>query len=661
MKRPWLRTTLALSLLTQAHAQQAISRLEGPGSTQVASTTPVVPVPAPTASAAVAPAPTWDTQKQARTYVLAIPAPRGQIVDRTGSPLAQTRVSYNLCINFPTPLSFSDTEVLAFAQQQVLAARSATGRAISLTQEQVLKHYKNRGIVPMVITQDLKPPEMENFNRLKPPNITLQPVYQRFYPNGPLAGHVIGYAGRAGKTPDGPIQNNELIWPDAVGREGLEQAFDDQLQGKNGQYNISFDPTGKKSSEQISIPPQPGYNIVTTLDENLQRLCEGVLEKGVKRGAMVILDPNNGDILAMASWPTINPNWFIPVISTEAFKALNDDPAIPLLPRAYRSSYPPGSIFKVPIGLAALQEHVIEIDDEYSCPSAMEIGRITFRNWKKTGSGSLNFCEALTQSCDTWFYQVGIKTGSKRMGDWAVKLGFGSRTGIPLAAEAGGRIPTDEYMKKVHGRKMLEGDLANFSIGQGDVEVTPLQMAQGMATVGNGGTLYQTRLVKQVQSIDGQIVSAYPVRARGELGIEPKIMKEMRKAMSQVVSSGSGTGGKASVPGIQVAGKTGTAQWGPKSKERTAAWFAGFAPAENPKYAFAVVYESDVANADAIHGGSHAAPLIGKVMREIFKSEAKAAKTKKKKNSEGEPVEIRRAIPIDPDMEDEPMQEPGRD
>ncbi len=660
---------LVLLALPPARGQQAVSRLEGPSAApQVASTTsitsvsPVAPTPTTPTAPAVAPAPTWETQKQARTYVLAIPAPRGQIVDRNGNPLAQTRVSYNLGIVFPTPLTFNDSEVLAFAQQQVLAARSATGRMITLTQEQVLKHYKNRGAVPLVISQDLRPPEMENYNRLKPANLTLQPVYQRFYPNGQLAGHVIGYAGRAGKMPDGPIQNNELLWPDAVGREGLEQSFDDQLQGKNGQYNISFDPNGKKTSEQISIPPQPGYNIVTTLDENLQRLCETTLEKGVKRGAMVMLDPNTGEILAMASWPTINPNAFIPVISTEAYKALNDDPAIPLIPRAFRSSYPPGSVFKVATGLAALQEHIVETEDEYYCAASMDIGRITFRNWKKTASGSLNFCEALTQSCNTWFYQVGIKTGSQRMGLWATKLGLGSRTGIPLASEAGGRIPTDEYMKKAHGRRMYDGDLASFSIGQGDTEITPLQMAQAMATVGNGGTLYQTRLVKQVQSIDGQIVTAYPMRARGELGIDPKIMKEMRKAMSQVVSSRSGTAGKASVPGVQVAGKTGTAQWGPKGKERTAAWFAGFAPAENPQYAFAAVYESDVRDASDVHGGTHAAPLIGKVLREVYKNEAKSAKAKKKKKAEAEPEpEVRRALPADRDDDDEPMQEPAGD
>ena len=615
---------------------------------------PVTPTNSPVAS----PDPTWETQKHARTYVLGIPGPRGQIVDRDGNPLAQSRVSHNLGLSFPTPLTMTDAEVWAFAQQQVLSAKGILGRPLSLNHDQVLKHYKNRGIVEMLVAQDLSTAEIENFKRLKPAHLTLQAVYQRYYPNADLAGHILGYAGRSGRMPDGPIQNNELLWPDAVGREGLEQSFDYQLRGKNGQYTLSFDPSGKKSGEKVSIHPQPGYNVVTTLDSKLQRLCEKALEKGVKRGAMVIMDPNNGDILAMASWPTIDPNWFIPTISEKAFKSLNDDPNIPLIPRAYRSTYPPGSVFKVAVGLAALQEHIVSIDDEFSCPSSLEIGNLTFRNWKKTDSGSLNFRQAMTQSCDTWFYQVGIKTGALRMADWATKLGFGSKTGIPLAAEASGRIPTDEYMMKAHKRKMGHGDLANFSIGQGDVEVTPLQMAQAMATVGNGGTLYKARLVLQVQSIDGQVVNTYPVRARAELAIDPKIIKEMRKALSDVVSSSSGTAGKASVPNVQMAGKTGTAQWGPKTHERTCAWFAGFAPAEKPKYAFVALYESDFST-NSVHGGTVAAPIVGSVMREIFKNEAKPTKsTKKKKPDEDAPVEVRRALPVDPV---EPVQEPDLD
>ncbi|WP_049975739.1 penicillin-binding protein 2 [Chthoniobacter flavus] len=597
--------------------------------------------------------PTWDTQKQARTYVLNIPAPRGQIVDRNGDPLAQTRVSYNLAINFPTPLTFTDEQVMQYAAPQIMLARSITGRPISITQDLLLKHYKNRGVLPLVIAQDLKQDEIDRFNERKPKSLSLLPTYQRYYPNHGLAGHIVGYAGRTGRMPDGPIQNNEVLWPGAEGREGLEQTFDDQLQGKEGQYNITFDPTGRKASEQVVIPPQPGYNVVTTLDSNLQRLCEEALEKGAKRGAIVMVDPNNGDILAMASWPTIDPNWFIPNISAEAYKALQDDPQIPMIPRAFRSSYPPGSTFKIPVGIAALQDHIIETDTEFSCPPSIEIGHLTFRNWKKRDAGMLNFADALTQSCDTWFYQVGIKAGGVRMGEWALKLGFGARTGIPLASENEGRIPNDEFMKKVHGRKMLDGDLANFSIGQGDVLVTPLQMAQAMAIVGNGGTFYQTRLVKQVQSIDGKIVTAYGVRARSQIDFEPKILKEVKRGMVQVVSDANGTAGRASVPNVKVAGKTGTAQWGPKNKERTAAWFSGFAPADKPKYAFAVVYESDVSNAE-VHGGTVAAPLIGKVLREVFKDEAKEKKAKKKKGEkaeEPEEMEVRRAEPVEPKQE----------
>ncbi len=580
--------------------------------------------------AATAPAdtgftPTWETQKHARTYLLGIPAPRGQIVDRNGEPLAHTRVSYNLGIAFPTPLVFSDEEVLRFAQNEVLKARAITGRPISLSREQVLEHYKNRGVVPLVIDQDLKPNELEAYQRETQQNLTLQPVYQRFYPNGSLAAHILGYAIRPTRMARGPIENNELLWPNAEGKEGLEKTFDQQLQGKIGQYNISFDASGKKVSEQISIPPQPGYNVVTTLDMNIQRLCEQTLEKGLKRGAMVILDPNNGDILAMASWPEFNPNTFV-----ENYKALNEDPDIPLYPRAYRAAYPPGSTFKVIVGLAALQTGKIDPSEEFPCPPAMEIGNITFHNWKHTDSGSLNFAEALTQSCDTWFYQVGMKIGPRPIIDYAQLLGLGKKTGIPLAAEEDGLIPTDEVMMKAHHRRLQGGDVANLSIGQGDTLVTPLQLAQAMGVVAMGGTFHQTRLVQQVQSIDGQIVSAYDVRIKGQVEIDKEVMSTIRKGMVQVVSGRGGTAHQAEVPNVEIAGKTGTAQWGPKNKERTAAWFAGFAPAEKPRYAFAVVYEGDAGLSD-VHGGTVAAPLVGKVMRELFKGEKPE---KKKRHSD---------------------------
>lgn len=579
--------------------------------------------------------PTWETQKGARTYVLGIPAPRGQIVDRNGAPLAQTRVSYNLALAFPTPLKFSDAELRRYAEQQIMLARSLTGRPIAVTEEQLQKHYKNRGALPLQLSQDLSVIEAERVRQQKSDGLILQPVYQRWYPQGELAGHILGYTGRGGRQLEGPIENNELLWPEAEGRDGLEQSFDDQLKGKVGQLNISFDGAGKKSSEQIVIPPQPGYNVVTTLDLKLQQLCEETLAKGCKRGALVILDATNGDILAMASYPSVNPNWWVPVMTQTQFDVLRNDPNNPLIPRAFRSSYPPGSTFKVFVGLAAMQSGKVLPGDEFSCPPSMEIGNLTFRNWKREHAGNLNFVDALTQSCNPYFYQVGQKIGANLIVDYSLRLGLGVRTGIPLSAETSGRIPTQEYMFKTYKRVFMPGDTANLSIGQGDTLVSPLQMAQAMAAIGNGGMLYQTRLVQQVQGIDNKIVNAYNMRVRSVIDMEKKVMDTLREAMVQVVSSRAGTAGRASVPGIKVAGKTGTAQWGPKHNERTAAWFAGFAPADKPKYAFAALYEGEPDN-DDVHGGTQAAPLVGKVLREIYKDEKQTKKGKKKKVTEGD-------------------------
>jgi len=636
-----------LTSLAAALAQDPVTTLRQPGAPQPAATVPAIPSdanpPALSAPNIAPPAagdqekltPTWETQKLARTYILGIPAPRGLITDRNGVPLAQTRVSYNLAINFPTPLNLTDKGVLTFTHDQIHLAETLIGRPIKIADALILKYYKNRGVLPLDVVQDLLPAEIKLVQQHHSETLSLHPVYQRSYPGGKLAGHLIGYAGRAGRMPDGPIQNNELLWPNAEGREGLEQTFNDQLTGKPGQLNMVFDATGKKTSEKSVIPPQPGFNVVTTIDQNIQKLCEQALEKGAKRGAIVVIDPNSGDILAMASWPVFNPNSFVPVVTSETFKALQDDPDIPLLPRAFRSAYPPGSTFKVIVGIAALQSKSISLTDEFSGPASMQIGNMVFRNWKKTDAGMLNFHQALEQSCDTWFYQVGIKTGSRPITEWAFKCGFGAKTGIPLKSEAEGRVPTDDYMRKTYGRKLLTGDMANFSIGQGDLLVTPLQMAQAMATIGNGGSLYQTRLVQQVQSIDSQIVTAYSVRMRNTLDLDPANLEELRKAMIDAVTGGSGTAHKAAVENVEVAGKTGTAQWGPKNKERNAAWFAGFAPADKPKYAFAAVYEGEVGK--STHGGDYAAPMIGQVLRELFKDQANPPK-KKKSHKKEEPT-----------------------
>src|SRR6184192_3704216 len=475
--------------------------------------------------------PTFETQKLARTYILDVPAPRGQITDRNGAPLAQNRLSYNLVITFPTPLDFSDEQALGFTKEKIDAAGRLLGRKLRVSDEAILRHYRNRGIMPLEIAQNLSEEEHEKVKGDLPPGILVRPVYVRIYPNGKVAGQIIGYTGKTGRNPDGIVDNHETLWPETEGREGLEQTFNGMLTGKHGEYKLTFDKDGRKTSEKLITPPEPGFNVVTTLDLHLQQLAEKALEAKAKRGAMVIMDPNNGDILALASWPTYDPNLFVPSISTEQLKALQDDPDIPLLPRAYRSSYPPGSTFKIAVGIAALESHAVYPDDQYECVSSIQIGNVTFHNWKKGDRGALNFVQALTESCDTWFYQVGIKTGAGPIIDWAARLGFGAKCGIPLRAETDGRLPNDEYMKATHGRKILGGDIANLSIGQGDVLVTPLQMAQAMAIVANGGTFFQTRLVQQVQTVGNEIVSAYQVREKRTLNVSPSTMEQLRIGM----------------------------------------------------------------------------------------------------------------------------------
>ena len=588
--------------------------------------------------------PTFETQKLARTYILDVPAPRGQITDRNGVPLAQNRLSYNLAINFPTPLDFSDAQTLSFVREKMDKAGKLTGRTLRMPDDAILRHYRNRGIMPLEIAQNLSESEYRQVKDSLPAAIIVRPIYVRVYPNGKIAGQIIGYTGKTGRTPDSVVDNHQTLWPETEGREGLEQTFNEMLTGKHGEYKLTFDKDGRKTSEKLITPPVPGYNVVTTLDLHLQELAEKALEAKAKRGAIVIVSPNNGDILALASWPTYDPNLFVPSISAEKFKVLQDDPNIPLLPRAYRSSYPPGSTFKVAVGIAALESAAVSPDDRFDCVPAIQIGNVTFHNWKKGDRGAMNFVQALTESCDTWFYQVGIKPGAQPIVDWALKLGFGAKCGIPLRGEAEGRIPNDEYMKATHGRRLLNGDIANLSIGQGDVQVTPLQMAQAMGIVANGGTCYQTRLVQQVQTFDNKITTAYQVRAKRTLNLSSQTLDELRTGMIDVVNGAGGTAHQASLDNVEVAGKTGTAQWGPKNKERTAAWFAGFLPADQPQYAFAALYEGDVGS--KVHGGSTAAPMIADIFKEIYKGQQVTGRQRREQKPE-----VRRAEPVEEEDE----------
>ncbi len=600
----------------------------------------LAPTPTPAPAPAAKPAapdpglqPSWETQKLARNYMFAIPPPRGQITDRNGVPLAQTRIGHNLAINFPVPPRFSDDEAARFIAEHVKQAQEITGRNITIDPAKALKQYKERAVMPMVIVQDLKPVELERLKRNQAPGLTTIPVYLRTYPQGATAAHVLGFVGRQGGFPSGEIENNELLWPEFEGRDGVEKSFNTQLTGKLGVMQVAFDSKGQKATEKVTLPPRPGQNVVMSLDLKIQQIVEKALIAAKRPCAMVVMDPMTGEILAMASEPAFDPNIYIPSVSPEVIEKLTKDPFNPLFPRAYRAAYPPGSIFKIITGLAALNDGYVDPEDAFGGEAAIKIGGTTFRNWKHSDVGPLNFREALIQSCNTYFYKMGLKSGYRPILDYGSRLGLGAKTGIPVSSEEPGNLMTPEYMQKHHGRGIMPGDVANMSIGQGDTLVTPVQMASAMCAIANGGTVFQPRLVLQVQDLDGRVTFGYDTRVRSQIDIHRDTMKALRAGLEGVVSSGNGTAGRAGVPGFKVVGKTGTAQWGPKKREKVAAWFVGFAPLDKPQYAFAVLYEGKPGDND-VHGGTYAAPIAGRVLKEILKvppKEEKKAVVKKKR------------------------------
>lgn len=609
------------------------------------SSVPTAPAPAvasarPPTAAPVTIQPTWETQKLARSYTFLIPAPRGQITDRNGVPLAQNRMAQNLAIVFPLDSKYSDAEAQNYINARLAVASRLCGRPIVLEgdrMDKAVKHYKNRSMMPLVVALDLKPNEVTAVQQSNAPGLMLQAIYQRIYPQGKTAGHMVGYVGRMGNALTGVIESGESLWPQVEGREGLELVFNEQLTGKNGTMFISYDAQGRKSEERILVPPTPGQNVVTAIDLKIQRAVEGSLASAGRPCAMTVMDCTNGEVLAMASYPNYDPNVFVPTISQDEMDALSNPKGNhPLIPRAYRASYPLGSVFKVFTGFAALSAGKIDPDDQFGGKAKMKIDGRWFANHTSRESGPKNFVQAMTVSDNTYFYTTGLKTGFPILADYSRKLGFGSKTGVTINNEESGGLNDIETIRKTEKREGGQGDLANMAIGQGKTEVTTLQVAKAMSAMANGGTVYQPRLVLQVQGVDDKVTMGYDLRVRHQFSIDKEVASVMKKALLSVVYGGGGTGRHAQVSGLKIAGKTGTAQWGAGKDEKVAAWFSGYAPAEKPKWAFATVYEGKKGD-DSIHGGTHSGPIIARALSKFPKpwpeeeKEGGLRKSKKKK------------------------------
>jgi len=554
-------------------------------------------------------------RRDARTITQRIPAPRGLITDRYGEPLAQNMVAYQVALQYRQFENADRDFVIDWARPKIEALQGMVKSVHAYTDDELHDHYRHRRWLPLMLTPQMSEKDARDLQSKLTTGLILHPVYRRHYPHDDLAAHIIGYTGIVGKMQTGPINQLEPLWEESEGRAGLEKLFQESLRGDDGIKKLLFDENGNKLLEEQSRRPRPGGTLVTTLDLKWQKLAEQILKNGCRRGAFVVIDVVTGEVLVMASRPSFDLNKFIPGISGADFKALQEDPATPLYGRAFQSAYPPASSFKPIVALAALHDGVVTERSTIYCPAAIQIGNAVMKNWSSTPEGNIDVRRAIARSCNTWFYQIGIKIGPDSFLNLARRLGYGERTGLPLIGETSGLVPTDQYMQRVHKRRILNGDTANLSIGQGSLLASPLQVAQGMAGIANGGALPKLQLVRQVQDIRGNVVVAPLPERRNWLGVGEDPIKIVQNGMSDTVNGGGGTGRSASLSYTKLCGKTGTAQWGDPRRKQRLAWFAGFLPLDNPRYAFAVLYEGRPG--ETVSGGRMAAPMVKKFFEGI--------------------------------------------
>ena len=550
------------------------------------------------------------TRPDARTMTLSIPGPRGLITDRNGKPLAENRVGYQLALqfaHFPDPV---DADILDWAKKRLNHASRIAGKNYRVTDKDLLSHYKHRRWLPLVFGASPVPPEEEKIVRAQlMPGLIMHPVYLRHYPGGDSAAHVIGYVRSKGRLPAGPITHGDLLFEDTRGDAGLEKTMDEDLIGKAGERKLIFDSNGRKIRDELTARPGIGRTVVTTLNLDWQQHAEKVLKESCQRGAFVVIDITTGEVLVLASRPSYDINVWIPRISNEELAVLTEDKSRPMFGRAFQGLYPPASSFKPVVALTALTQKVVEEWTEVDCPDFIEVGAnppTQMWNWTKEPEGLMNVTRALARSNNCWFYLVGIDTGPSSFLSTARKLGYGSRSGLPLFGESSGRVPTNEYVLKNYGRPFTDGDTANYSIGQA-WEATPLQVAQSMAGIANGSVLPKLQLIRQVQDPSGGVLAAADPQSRNALDLDPDAVQIVHQGMYDVAHSAWGTGRRGSLTFAEVCAKTGTGQWIPALNQEVA-WYAGFFPAENPRLAFAALYEGDPG--EDISGGRKAAPMI---------------------------------------------------
>jgi len=542
---------------------------------------------------------------------------RGLIFDRKGKRIADNRPAFDISITLKDAKPVAETlEKLAYY----------TGFPIEQFKEKIERSRGRGAYKPILIRQDISRDTLAaiEVHKFDLPGITVNVKPRRHYLDRYGAAHLIGYLSeingselKSGKYPG-------CRGGDFIGKFGVEKAYENYLRGKHGGRQVEVDARGRVIRPLKTVAAVPGHNLFLTLDQKVQARAEMMLAGNV--GAAVAIEPDTGRILALASSPAFNQNAFVDGMSPEQWEKLNSNPAHPMVNKVIQGTYPPASTYKIITAIAGLEEGVIDEKTTFNCPGYFKLGNRVARCWKKGGHGKVNVVQALEQSCDVFFYQVGLKLGIDRLAWHAKACGLGVRTGIKLDLEKAGLIPTAAWKKRRFGIPWQQGETLSVAIGQGYNLVTPLQMAVLTAAIANGGTRYRPEILGRIETAAGERVYENAPEITGRLSISSKTLALVREGLFDVVQGKAGTARRIRTKGINISGKTGTAQVvALKDEEDDAkvslqhrhkdhAWFVAYAPSESPQIAVSVIVEHGE------HGSSVAAP-IAKAMIQTFLTE----------------------------------------
>ncbi len=552
-----------------------------------------------------------------RIAIVPIVPNRGLILDRNGVVLARNYSGYTLEINRnkTTDLEATINELSTLVE----VTPKDRKRFKKLLAE-------SRDFQTLVIRSRLSDEEVARFaaQQYRFPAVEIKARLFRDYPFGDKTSHLIGYIGRINETDEALLEEGGLAanyrGSDYIGKTGLEQSYESDLHGTTGIEQVEVDAGGRAVRMLSHTAPVSGNTLVLSIDAKLQEIAEQSF--GNYRGALVAIDPNNGEVLAFVSKPGYDPNPFIDGIDTQSWDELNNSPDVPLNNRALRGQYPPGSTIKPFMALAGLNFNTRKPEQTISDPGVYYLPGSSrqYRDWKAGGHGSVNMFKAIQMSCDVYFYGLATELGIDNIFNYMSRFGFGKKTGIDMEGETSGLLPSQEWKMKRYQQIWYPGDTVSVGIGQGYSLVTPLQLAFATATLANDGVAFKPHLVKEVQSPrsnENRLIAKEPLY---DLNIGAKDLDLVRRAMVAVTQPG-GTAVYASLgTPYHIAGKTGTAQviamkQGEKYDEKAVderhrdhAWFIAFAPAEEPRIALVVLAENGG------HGGSTAAPIARKVM-----------------------------------------------